>query len=247
MNTSTQRRIVMTGGLGGIGRAIAMRLASDGHRLCLGYSRTTDETAQAFIASLPGEHHAVYRADLSDPAAAAELATYAAEALGGLDSAIHTAADPIARGNLADISHEDFRSQFPVTVFGGFAFIQATVPYLKESGRGSIIALTTCALYEQQPSRMGAYLAAKAALRALLKEWSLELAPDIDVHAVAPGFVPTAFHADLPEPVLAFLKERAPSVTPEEVADVVSHLLRDKVRGTTGKTWWVPFGESVPL
>jgi NAD(P)-dependent dehydrogenase (short-subunit alcohol dehydrogenase family) len=222
MNTRS-RNVIISGGMGGIGQAVAMRFAKEGHRVCVLYHNTPVDVAQAFAAGF-GAGIAI-KCDMSNTAEIA-LAVHEAHAqLGSLDICVHAAVSPLVRKRMQEISSEEFRGQFVVTTFGGLALFKEVLPYLKAQKSGHLVGITSAALDARGPSSMAGYLAAKFALRGILKDLRAELSPMIGVHEIAPPFVDTPLNSDLPPQVREFLAGRTPSQTPQEVADTIFKLV----------------------
>jgi 3-oxoacyl-[acyl-carrier protein] reductase len=237
-HNALRKGAIISGGMGGIGRAIATRLAADGFSVALLYNSTDKSDADAFAASLPGTGHIALRCDITKSSEVESAVMLANEAMQDISICIHAAVSPIVRKTASKISPEEFRSQFEVTAFGGFNLFHAVLSRMRERKEGLIIGLTTAALEENDGGAMAGYIAAKFALRGMLRELSHELEPQgVRVNAVAPGFVPTRLQSDLPEPVLRFITERAPTQSPEDVAEVVSFLCSDEGSGESGKTF----------
>ena len=245
MNTPSSLRVIISGSMGGIGKAIAEMLAHDGAHLGLLYHSTRPEEVASFVTTLGGSGHIAVQTDLSNPESAAAAVGKCIEALDGIDVCIHAATSKIVRKRASDISPEDFKKEFDVGVFGAFNLLHAIILHFKEQKSGSIIALTSAGIEQGAAAGpMAGYLAAKHALRGLLRDLSQELSPaHIMVNAVAPGFVDTPLHEDLPERVRDFMRERA-SVSPQDVALVVKTLLSTEV---TGMSYPVPSDEPKPL
>lgn len=212
--------------MGGIGQATAIRLAKEGYRLCLLYYTSPKKDVDAFIATLCGGGHIALTCNLAKSEEVHTTIAVAHEKLGRLDTAIHTAVSPLVREKASVINPKQFSQQFEVTTFGGLNFFQATLAYISAQKEGHLIGITTKALDSERFSGMTGYLCAKYALRGLLRELAFELAPHIRVHEIAPGFVSTKLHADLPLAVRTFITERTPTQTPEDIADMVSKLLQ---------------------
>ncbi|HEV8666994.1 MAG TPA: SDR family oxidoreductase, partial [Candidatus Paceibacterota bacterium] len=228
---------------GDIGRAIAVRLAKEGTTIALLYRSHTKDEADAFIAMLQGDGHVAFACDFGSPQEVIRIVEEAAKQLGGIEVCVHAAASPLAREKASVISLEKFKQQFEVTTFGGLGFLQACIPHLKENKKGTIVALTTAAIEPGASAvTMAGYRAAKSALRSVLHDLAHELKPfNINVYAVAPGFVPTAMHKDLPARAFDFILHEQPNqtfTTPEDVAEVVYDLVTDPS---------VPSGTSVPV
>ncbi|MEK8170522.1 SDR family oxidoreductase [Streptomyces sp. M19] len=88
---ATGRRVLVSGGSGGLGRALAQAFAAAGDRVAVHYGSRRAEAEQT-LASLTGEGHTLLTADLADPASAAALSDAAADALGGIDVLVNNAA-----------------------------------------------------------------------------------------------------------------------------------------------------------
>ena len=222
--------VIISGGMGGIGKAAALAFAERGWQVCVLYHQTASDEAEAFAQTL-GDGHLALPCDITDPQATASAVMRAKKRFGRLDAAIHAAVGPLLRVQPTKMTTDQFKSQFEVTVFGGFNFFKAAVGEFHQSEGGSLLGITSAALQEHAPA-MSAYLCAKAALKQLLYELHAELAPRVRVNAVAPAFVPTSLHADLPAPVLHFMKERLPNqTTPEAVAQVIFDVCTSPQRG----------------
>jgi len=223
---SAQRTAIISGGMGDIGRAIARRLAKDGFRVCVLYHTSSSEEASEFLKTLPGDSHTAFACDITNPEETHAVVDAASADMGGLQVGIHAAVAPLVRARATSIEPGRFKEQFEVTTFGGLNFFQAMVPHLRAQKTGHLVGITTAALDTDRASGMAGYVCAKYALRGLLRELQFELGPAIKVHEVAPGFVPTKLHADLPEAVRAFVLERAPIETADAVADTVCRLVQ---------------------
>lgn len=181
------RRALVTGVVGGIGAAIATRLASDG--------------AQVVVSDLPGDalEEAAGRlalpkvaADLGDPASVAEMHAKLNSDHGAPDILINAAGG--VRGQvgtpLEEVDPEAWHSIFAANVDASLFLAQALVPAMKQSGWGRIVTISSGAGLRPSLTGIHAYTAAKHALVGLTKQLSLELAPHgITVNSIAPGFV----------------------------------------------------------
>jgi 3-oxoacyl-[acyl-carrier protein] reductase len=228
---------VVTGGSRGIGRAIAIRLATQGADVAFSYrgnEAAAKETAAAIEAL--GRRALPVQADVSDPAAADALVKAALEAFGKIDILVNNAG--VTRDDLImRMSLDDWRTVLETNLFGAFYVIKAvTRPMLKAKG-GRIINITSVS---GQAGQMGQanYSSAKAGLIGLTKASARELASrSITVNAVAPGFVLTELTQDLPDA----LKDEITARTPlgrfgetTEIADAVAFLASDEAGYITG-------------
>lgn len=238
--------IIISGGMGGIGRAIAQCLAQDGYSIAI----LDVAIDQQFIASLPGTGHVGLVCDLTNPIA---LNSFLLKAMGQsrIHACVHAAVSPLIRKKASAIPADEFKQQFEVTVFGGMNLFQAVIPFMKDQNRGRIIGLTSAALEPNaQSGSMAGYICAKFALRGLLRELAKELAPfNIAVNAVAPDFVRTPLHGDLPERAFELIRGKMGKdlTTPENVADTVAFLCSEAAQSITGLSHPIGLGQPSDL
>ncbi|MFC5219880.1 SDR family NAD(P)-dependent oxidoreductase [Streptomyces coerulescens] len=184
------RSALVTGAAGGIGRAVALRLARAGYDVTINYSRSK-ERAEATLKEMqqyPGHHQAV-RADVSDDAAVRELARIAADASGSLDILVNNAGttSETPPDDLDGIDLADWDRVFEVNVRGLVQVTRACAPALR-AGRGSVVNVASIVGLRPGPQPL-AYAASKAAVVSLTKTLSRVLAPQVRVNAVAPGWI----------------------------------------------------------
>jgi len=236
---------VVTGGSRGIGRAIALRLATQGADVCFSYrgNATAAEETRAAIAAL-GRKTIAVQADVSVPESAELLIKTALADLGKVDILVNNAG--ITRDDLImRMSIDAWKEVLETNLFGAFYAIKAvTRPMLKARG-GRIINITSVS---GQAGQMGQanYSSAKAGLIGLTKATARELASrGITVNAVAPGFVLTELTQDLPQELMGQITERTPLGrfgTPEEIASAVAFLASDEAAYITGQVLAVDGG-----
>ena len=241
----TGKSAVVTGGSRGIGRAIALRLATQGADVAFSYrgnEAAAKETAAAIEAL--GRRALPVQGDVTQPEAADALVKAALEAFGKVDILVNNAG--ITRDDLImRMSVEALREVLETNLFGAFYATKAvTRPMLKAKG-GRIINITSVS---GQAGQMGQanYSAAKAGLIGLTKATARELASrGITCNAVAPGFVLTELTQDLPEALQAEITARTPLGrfgTTEEIANAVAFLASDEAAFITGQVLAVDGG-----
>jgi pteridine reductase len=160
-----ERRALVTGGTGRVGRAIAARLEAEGFRV-----------------------HAAGRSDgdLSKAADARALVERAAAELRGLDLLVNAAGEGFLPKPLEDVDEADWDAAFGATAKGSFFVTQAAAPYLRSSELGLVVMIEDVAAYQPWPS-FAPHSAAKAAQAMLTRVLARALAPEIRVCGVAPG------------------------------------------------------------
>jgi pteridine reductase len=158
------KRALVAGGTGRIGREIAEQLRAAGWRV---------------IAAGRGN------GDLRGPGGARELVGSALDELGGLDLLVHAAGAGFAPRPIDEVTEEDWDAALDVTAKGTFFLAQAAAPALRAS-RGTIVILEDVASFQAWPS-FAPHCAAKAAQAMLTRVLARALAPDVRVCGVAPG------------------------------------------------------------
>jgi 3-oxoacyl-[acyl-carrier protein] reductase len=239
------RSALVTGGSRGIGKAIALRLATQGADVAFSY-RGNEAAAKATAGEIEalGRKALPLQADASDPEAADILVKAVLEAFGKVDILVNNAG--ITRDDLImRMSVEAFRDVLETNLFGAFYMTKAvTRPMLKAKG-GRIINITSVSGQAGQTGQAN-YSAAKAGLIGLTKATARELASrSITCNAVAPGFVLTELTADLPEALQAEITSRTPLGrfgTTEEIANAVAFLVSDEAAFITGQVLAVDGG-----
>ncbi|HEY7487519.1 MAG TPA: SDR family NAD(P)-dependent oxidoreductase [Streptosporangiaceae bacterium] len=221
------RRALVTGGMSGIGRASADRLAADGLDVI-----TLDLAPGADV-----------RLDVRDAAAVAR----AAPEIGPVDVLVNSAGVVGPNRPLLETTHEEWVDTFAINTFGIVSLCRAFVPGMRERGWGRIVNLASIAGKDGNPN-LSAYSASKAAVIALTKSLGKELATSgVLVNAIAPAVIATEMNAATAPDVLDHLTGLIPMRRvgrPEEVAELVSWLASDRCSFSTGAVYDISGGRA---
>lgn len=211
--------LVLTGGGGGIGRAIAVKLAACRMKIALlgGRNAVKLDAVRAEVEkysrcmTIPGE--------LDDPEFLRRSVKSVADAFGGIDVLVNNAGAAQSTP-FEKISPEEFDRLMSVNVRAPFFLTQAALPYLKRSGSATVVNIASVVAHSGYPLQ-SVYSASKHALLGWTKSFARECFKDnIRVHAISPGGVYTDM-VKLSRPDLS----PEGMIMPDEVAEIVHFLL----------------------
>jgi NAD(P)-dependent dehydrogenase (short-subunit alcohol dehydrogenase family) len=222
------RVVVVTGGTGGLGRVVVETLVEDGWTVHVPWrTRAHADALGAAVANRSQRVHLI-EADLSERAAVERLFAHVDLTSGRLD-ALCNLAGGYTGGPIAEISPSGWDRMMAINATTTFLCCRAAVPRLRAAGAGAVVNVASAAALAPRPA-MSAYVAAKAAVVALTRALSLELAPDrITVNALAPTTIDTAdTRRDMPN------ADRSRWVEPAELAAAIRWLIGPDGRKVTG-------------
>jgi len=232
-------RAVITGGVSGLGFAVAQHLVAHGGKVAL-FDVNDDKGAQA-VAALGEANARYFRTDVTDEAGVAANLQAAKEFLGGLNAAINCAGILGAGrvlGKEAPMALSQFQTTVMVNLIGSFNVAKAAAdlmqhnPAGEDGERGVIVNTASVAAYEGQIGQ-AAYSASKGGVVAMTLPMARELARfGIRVMTVAPGIFWTPMVDGMPESVQQSLSASIPFPSrlgrPEEFADLVAYILGNR-------------------
>jgi L-fucose dehydrogenase len=244
--------VIVTGGAAGIGAAITAQLARE-HATPVVFDRSPLRAAFAeeMTALCPG--FGFHQLELSDEAACADAVARTVAAHGGIDALVNNAG--VNDGVGLDAGRAAFMRSLESNLVHCYVMAHLCVGQLK-ARRGAIVNVSSKTALTGQGGTSG-YVAAKAGLLGLTREWAASLAGDgVRVNAVLPAEVMTPMYAHWlqarPDPAQALsdITARIPlgrrMTTDAEIADLVVFLLSDRSSHTTGQ-WLHPDGGYVHL
>lgn len=233
------KRLLVTGAARGLGACFAELAAGQGASVVVAdRDEVLGHATVARIEEAGGCAHFVVL-DLADPASIQRAVTQGAQWLGGIDGLVNNAAVTNSGGKNHDqIAIDVWDQVMAVNVRGSWLMTQAAAPYLRDSGAGRVVNLSSDTALWGAPKLL-AYVASKGAIIAMTRSLARELGDDnITVNAVAPGLVDCEATEYVPENRHQFYAQgRALSrhQLPSDVAGVIAFLLSDAAAFVTGQ------------
>lgn len=234
----TKRTFLISGASKGIGRALAERLARDGHHV-VGLARNADDP------QFPGTLLAV---DLADEAATADVLAGIAR-----DHAIDGVVNNlgfIRLNKLGDIDLGELEESLRLNLRPTVQVTQAMLPGMRARGWGRIVNMSSLVVLGM--AERSAYAAAKSAMISFTRTWALELAQTgITVNSVAPGPTETAMFRQNTKPGSDAERRYLAAVPmgrfgkPDEIAAAVAFMLSEEAAFVTGQTLFADGGASL--
>uniref|UniRef100_UPI0003F723B3 3-oxoacyl-[acyl-carrier-protein] reductase n=1 Tax=Anaerovorax odorimutans TaxID=109327 RepID=UPI0003F723B3 len=239
---------VITGGVRGIGKAIAEEFCKNGANVMLCY-RSNDEAAENTAKELLqyGTKVELMKGDVSDFNHAEEVAKAAKEAFGKIDILVNNAG--ITRDNLMmKMSSQDFDDVVKANLSGSFYFVKAISKIMIKQRSGRIINLSSIVGLKGNPGQVN-YSASKAGVIGLTLSAAKELGRrGITVNAIAPGFIETDMTGILTDEQK---KKMAETISlgrigkPKDIANAAVFLASDNASYITGQVLGIDGGMSI--
>ena len=229
MNDPVVLSVLVTGATGPAGRATAARLAADGHRIALNGTDPARLHAAVHDLGLAPDRSLVAPGDLTDPAAAREVARAVEQAFGRIDLVAHLVGGWAGGTAVADLDHDEIRRLLDQHLWTTLNVLQAVVPGMRERGYGRLVAVSSPLAATPGP-RGASYAIAKSAEEILLRSVAKEGAAE----GVTANVLVVRTLDDERSRAERPTANRAGWTTPEEVAEAIAWLASPAAAAVTG-------------
>lgn len=250
-NEFAGKRVLVSGGTKGLGRATVERFLAAGARVITAARTIRD----------PVEDVEYVEADLTTPEGSETLAKAAIERLGGIDILAHVVGGSASpAGGFAALTDDHWLAELNLNLLATVRLDRLLIPQMLERGKGVVVHVTSIQSVLPLPESTTGYAAAKAALRTYSKSISKELGPKgVRVNAVSPGWIMTEATGDFLEMLRTAnggtIEDARLSVLetlggisigrgaePEEVADLIAYLAADRAAAIHGAEFVIDGG-----
>ena len=225
----TGKRAVVTGGLSGIGEAVAKRIEAEGGKVAI------------------WDMQGGIRTDISDWASVQAAAEETVRQLGGIDILVNSAGIAGPTATVLDMKIEDWQRTVAINLNGTFFTNRAVVPHMLANNYGRIVNIASIAGKEGNPNA-SAYSASKAAVIGFTKSLAKELAKTgITVNSVTPAAVRTPIFDQIAQSHIDYMLSKIPMGRlgkVEEVASLVCWLASEECSFSTGAVFDVSGGRA---
>lgn len=239
------RVALVTGGTGGIGDAIARRLAASGAKIATNYRN--EGKAQAWLAEMEklGYVARIYPVDVTNYDGCQTMISQIEADLGPVDILVNNAG--ITQDTtLRKMSKEQWDSVLSVNLDGLFNVTRPIVPGMIERGRGRIINISSINGQKGQVGQTN-YAAAKAGMHGFTMALAQEVArKGVTVNTISPGYIATEMVMAVPDDIRKQIISQIPVGRlgqPEEIADLVEYLASDRAGFITGADFAINGGQ----
>lgn len=248
MKRFENKNILITGSTSGIGKACAIRFATEGANIVLN-DLQFDESELDLVNELKdlGNQVILINKDISKPENVIGLVNEAIFHFGSLDILVNNAG--VERSaDFWDVTPQDYDLVMDTNLKAAFFGTQAFAKYCRQEDRGGVVVNMSSVHQEIVFPHFASYCASKGGLKMLMRNLATELAPlNIRINNVAPGAIATPINKKMmadPAKIAALLKNipMKRMGTPEEVAGIVAFLASDDASYVTGSTYFIDGG-----
>jgi 3-oxoacyl-[acyl-carrier protein] reductase len=242
---------IVTGGVRGIGGAIARRLSREGYLVVAAY-RANHEAANSLVAAITAEggRCLAIQADVTQDESLDRLVSTASALAGPVRVAVNAAIGEFANLPLDQLEWRQFAAHLDTQVRAVLNLAKCVYPLMKEAGGGAIVNLLSQVVHNTPPKGMADYVTAKYALMGLSKALAAEWASDnVRVNMISPGLARTELTQNYGDRVFRMEALKTPLgrlVDPADVAEAVSYLVGAGAGFVTGVNLLLTGGQDMP-
>lgn len=235
--------VLITGSSSGIGQTTAIRFAKEGAKVVVNYRENKDGAEETVkkIHELGGE--AIYvQADISKDEDVLRMIEISVKEYSTIDILINNAAIPNDQVPYFEATTDDIKNLVNTDLIAPMVVTQQVLKLMQKQGYGKVINTSSIRGWEHG-GRSVVYAASKAGINSFTKTLAKHVAPNIQVNAVAPGFVKTRNYDKMtPEQIQTFIDQTALKrwVTEEEIAEAFIFLVKNDAM--TGQVLYVDAG-----
>lgn len=232
----TNKNVVVIGGTSGIGRAVALAFANDGANVVPTSRRKNAVKSAANDLRDYDAETAVVTCDVRDMESVEHLYDVASDKLGQIDVLVNSAGS-VAKAPITEMGMDAWNQDIDTNLTGVFRACQV---FGQKMDSGSIINISSMSAGQAREQRPG-YCAAKSGVNGLTRAAAADLAPEIRVNAIEPGFVETPLAGDAFKKgtkLRAQIDTQTPLervAQPDEIAGTAIYLASDAASFTTGE------------
>lgn len=244
----TERPVALiVGATGGIGSAVALKLADEGYDILVHYN-TNKEKAETLIREIETKGVKAYAVmgNVSEQEDVKQLKESVERYYEHLDVMVNCATAKIANIRFERLEYSDIEAHMDSNVRGAFNLVQAFLPMMGGKIQSHIIHMLSMAI-EQPNTEWLHYITAKSALEGFSKALALELAPkNISVNMISPSMTETELIANIPQKARLLAAAKTPLqrlAAPADIAGGIAYLVSAKTTFITGETLRINGGQ----
>lgn len=236
------KTVVITGSSSGIGKTTAIRFAKEGSKVVINYNINKEGGEETLKEVEKYSQGILIQADISKPEDVKRLFDEVENRFGTVDILINNAAIPNDKVTFLESSYDQILELVNTDLIGAMICSQHAIKYMQKQGYGKIIN-TSSIRGAEHAGRSVVYAASKAGINSFSKTLAKMVAPNIQVNAVAPGFVKTRNYDNMTQKQIdsfidqTYLKRW---VTEDEIADAFIFLAKNDAM--TGQVIYVDAG-----
>jgi len=236
------RTVLITGGSGGIGLAIARMLAIRGHNVIINYNKNSDKAdKKAQELSAQGANVLAIKGDISNYHDVENIANQVKTRMfADVTDIVHCASSNLKSISFNGLTWEDFQSQIDVNIKGAFNCAKIFSPGMINIGGGAILMIGSIYAEHQTATSLAHYITSKAGMAGLCRSIAKEMGPmGIRANIVSPGMVDTELISQVPEKTKLLTKMNTPLRRigeADDIANLIEYLIGPGGKHISGQT-----------